>query len=641
MPSEMEKLFAGWRRLLACMAAGVLPASGTNSLRCLSDGALEMTLEANHELVQAALPVMREYASCFGREGGLLVLLSLDGTLLTSAGAPHLEGNPVFRPGVMLEGECEEPRAAWECRLEPVLGGKNRPIGCLCLLLPRGNFHAAFPQLLSAMAADIHNQHHLHDLLSDQSAVLELLSAGIVILDRQGGIKAANAHARRMLGIPGDESISLGPVSAFVKDGQPFMQILGRRQAVMDEEVTLQTGRGEHRYILSASFIPEDKGVVCTLAEASRMQKFAVRTAGSKAIYRFSDILGQSDIIVNAVQLAKIAAQSDITTLLLGESGTGKELFAHAIHNGSSRHSGPFVVVNCGALPRDLVQAELFGYESGAFTGAARNGKPGKFELADGGTIFLDEIGEMPMEAQTNLLRLIQNREISRVGGTTTRSVDVRIVAATNKNLRDAVAAGTFRSDLYYRLGVLIINIPSLRDRAQDITLLATHFLRKYASVLNRPITEFAPKALQALMHYSWPGNIRELENIVERAVNLAGGARITEADLPGFLPAGLTASRMDQPGVGFAQNGGQFAPQARESGPAEESGQEQGRSQGYTGSNLYQREYQTIVDTLDRCNGNIRLTAQELGIARSALYGKLTRFGIDYTSFRRRYRQR
>ena len=606
----------GWRKSLTARAAGcgsedALPPSGLNTV-----------LEANHEVLQAAVPIMKEYEECFMRERGLLALLSPDGVLLHGTGDAALAESAGFRPGTVLpgtvrpeavseKGRGEDASARWGCWIEPLRGGKRRIMGFLALLLPRAACHAATPALLHAIAANINNQHHVHDLLSDQSAVLELLTDGVVILDRRGGIKAANAHARRMLDIPGEENTSLGPISDFVRDGAPFMQILGQKRTVMDEEATLRVGNAQKRYILSASFIPEDKGVVCTLAETARMQKFAVRTAGSKAIYRFSDILGESDVIVNAVQLARVAAQSDITTLLLGESGTGKELFAHAIHNGSARKSGPFVVVNCGALPRDLVQSELFGYEAGAFTGAAKNGKPGKFELADGGTIFLDEIGEMPMEAQTNLLRLIQNKEVARVGGTTTKSVDVRIVAATNRNLSEAVARGTFRSDLFYRLSVLVINIPALRSRSSDIAALAAHFLRKSASALNRPLPGFAPEALQALRHYSWPGNIRELENIIERAVNVAKSSLIAASDLPDFLSLRQEIPREDQ------------------SSPED----------AYTGDNLYMQECRAIINTLSRCNGNIRLAAQELGIARSALYGKLTRFGIDYAKFRNRYR--
>lgn len=602
----IEEQLAAWQRNL------VARADGTSQCPVLSPHDWQKARETNRELVLTAVPIVENYEECFRKERGLLILLSPEGTLLHSAGDVELMRSREFRPGAVLTESCgSDGLHRWECCIEALRGGKQRLMGFLGLLLPCEVCRASTPALLHAIAADINNQHHIHDLLSDQSTVLELLTDGIVILDRRGGIKAANAQGRRILGIPGEESISLGPVSAFVQDGEPFMQILSRKQAVMDEEMTLRVKNVSKRYILSASFIPEDKGVVCTLAETARMQKFAVRTAGSKAIYRFSDILGRSDAIANAVQLAKVAAQSDITTLLLGESGTGKELFAHAVHNGGARRNGPFIVVNCGALPRDLVQSELFGYEAGAFTGAARNGKPGKFELADGGTIFLDEIGEMPMEAQTNLLRLIQNREVARVGGTSVKSVDVRIIAATNRNLSEAVAAGTFRSDLFYRLSVLGINIPALRNRPDDIPLLAAHFLGKYASALGRSIVGFSSGALRILQHYSWPGNIRELENIIERAVNLAKGPHITDSELPEHL------------------SGRQEVPRAEPAAPHHE----------YTGANLYQREYQIIVDTLARCNGNIRLTAQELGIARSALYGKLTRFGIDYAGFRNKYR--
>ena len=278
------------------------------------------------------------------------------------------------------------------------------------------------------------------------------------------------------------------------------------------------------------------------------------------------------------------------------------------MHNGSARKNGPFVAVNCGALPRELVQSELFGYESGAFTGAARNGKPGKFELADGGTIFLDEIGEMPMDVQANLLRLLQNKEVSRVGGTTTKEVDVRIIAATNRNLTAAVERGSFRSDLYYRLCVLVINIPSLRSRDSDITLLAEHFLHKYASALGRDIRGFTPEAMRILQNCPWPGNIRELENVVEYVVNMATQPYIRESDLPAMLRPAPARELSPQP-----------TPERM--------------------ATLSQLERQSIIDTLDHCNGNVRLASQELGIARSALYNKLTRFGIDPASFRHKYR--
>ena len=203
--------------------------------------------------------------------------------------------------------------------------------------------------------------------------------------------------------------------------------------------------------------------------------------------------------------------------LILGESGTGKELFAQSIHNASPRASRPFVAVNCGALPRNLVESELFCYEDGAFTGASRTGKPGKFELADGGTIFLDELGEMPMDAQVSLLRLLQNGEVTRIGGKSSRTVSVRVIAATNKNLEEAVRQHTFREDLYYRLNVFTLVLPPLRSRMSDIELLAEHFLLKFAGSLGKDVRGFTSGALALLRRYQWPGNIRELENVIER----------------------------------------------------------------------------------------------------------------------------
>lgn len=628
-------IFASWRRCIRHFRGKDAPPAPV-----LSAQALRPILEANHEIIRTADPIMREYEDFFVKECGALLLASADGVLLHGVGDNALLRSDGFRVGTVLTedsqgtnavGLCLREQAhvdvlghehfasrlqAWGCDAEPLRGGKRRILGILVLVLPLRGHHASASALLHAIVSNINNLHHVHDLLSDQDTVLEILNEGIIILDKLGGIKAANAQARRMLGIPHQDPAALGRISDYVRDGEPFMGILKRKKPVMDEESTLPLAQTRLRCILSASFIGENKGVVCTLAESERMQKYAVRTAGSKAIYTFADILGASDVIGNALQLAEMAAQSDITTLLLGESGTGKELFAHAIHNAGNRKHGPFIVVNCGALPRDLVQSELFGYEAGAFTGAMKNGKPGKFELADGGTIFLDEIGEMPLEAQTNLLRLIQNKEVSRVGGTITKTVNVRILAATNRNLPDAVARGTFRSDLYYRLSVLVINIPALRDRPTDIPALAGHFLRTYAEALNRPPADFSPDAMRALTRHAWPGNIRELENVVERMVNICHKTRIERADLPDFLrgPAPRSADIAEVAAAGIR----------REKTPV---------------SNLYEHERQVIMDTLTRCNGNMCLSARELGIARSALYAKLARFGIDHAPYRKKYR--
>ena len=299
------------------------------------------------------------------------------------------------------------------------------------------------------------------------------------------------------------------------------------RKNIRDRECFFNlTDGGSLQCMLSAAPIPNDKGMVLFLHEASKAQRLAAHSVGAKAIYTFSSIIGESPSLQKAIELSKVASHSNITTLILGESGTGKELFAHAIHNASARKNAPFVVVNCGALPRDLIQSELFGYDPGAFTGAQKQGKPGKFELAEGGTIFLDEIGDMPLEAQINLLRVIQNKEVSRIGGKFSRPIDVRIIAATNKRLQQSVRDGSFREDLFYRLSVLTIDVPPLRERQQDVMLLAESFLRAGVQAIHKPCRGFSAEVAEIFSRYPWPGNVRELENIMRKTAQELGIAR-------------------------------------------------------------------------------------------------------------------
>jgi len=239
---------------------------------------------------------------------------------------------------------------------------------------------------------------------------------------------------------------------------------------------------------------------------------------------------------------SKAAAGSDSTILLLGESGTGKDVFAQAIHNASGRNRGPFVAINCGAIPRELIASELFGYTEGAFTGAKRGGSPGKFELADGGTLFLDEIGEMPAELQTTLLRVLEQKTVTRIGGTEVIPVNVRIIAATNKDLSKEVVRGTFRQDLYYRLNVVSIRLAPLRERKEDIIPLARHFIGHLSAKLGKEPLKLENKVTSLIQSYCWPGNVRELQNVVERALHLAKGNNFTEDLLPEEILSGSTA---------------------------------------------------------------------------------------------------
>lgn len=319
----------------------------------------------------------------------------------------------------------------------------------------------------------------------------------------------------------------------------------------------------------------------------------------------FAMIIGSSPGITVARNLAGRAARGDSNVLLLGETGVGKEVFARAIHEAGRRAHGPFVVVNCAAVPESLMESELFGYEEGAFTGALKTGKPGKFEQASGGTIFLDEIGDMPLTLQAKVLRVIQERIIERLGGIRGVPVDVRLIAATNKNLREMVATGKFREDLYYRLDVITITIPPLRERKQDMPELVDCFLRKLNKVCHTSVTGVHPAVMDAFLSYHWPGNLRELENVLERALNLTDGNEIRPEDIPVCFWETL-GSRPDDP-------------------------------QGFRGPGLNEslaaHERAILVATLRAAGNNRTRAARMLNISRSGLYKKLRRYGIPSKS--------
>lgn len=255
-----------------------------------------------------------------------------------------------------------------------------------------------------------------------------------------------------------------------------------------------------------------------------------------KSKYKFNDLIGISPAFLATKKLAERISESNSSVLLIGDSGTGKELFAHAIHHSSMRSSLPFVAINCASIPEHLLESELFGYEDGAFTGAKKGGKKGQFEIAKNGTLFLDEIGDMPVSMQSKLLRVLQEKEVQRVGGQKSIAVDVRIIAATHRDLEKLVEEGKFRQDLYYRLNVIKIEIPSLKERIEDIPLISLSLLKKLEGKFYRKGIELSVEVVERLMQHSWPGNIRELENVLERSINVLDGKTIEVAHLPLYL---------------------------------------------------------------------------------------------------------
>ncbi|KAF5061192.1 MAG: sigma 54-interacting transcriptional regulator [Sedimentibacter saalensis] len=369
-----------------------------------------------------------------------------------------------------------------------------------------------------------------------ESAIVETLTDGVLTVDKDGFVTYLNQVGAEILCVNREKSI--GKHISNVVDFKPVvLDVLKTGKGYIDKEFLLTNAAGiKIHFIKTAVPIKDENGnvvtVVDTFRKIKRVNKFLNEMTGAYANFNFEDIIGSSSKLQDCINTAKAAAGSLSNVLITGESGTGKELIAHSIHNYSDRRKQPFVSINCGAIPRELLESELFGYEPGSFTGASTKGRIGKFELADGGTIFLDEIGEMPMDMQVKLLRVIQDRKLTRVGGNSVFDLDVRIIAATNKNLLDLCKKGIFREDLYYRINVLHVNLPSLRERKEDIHELIRHFIKKVSNYLNKTVNDISPGAMKKILSYSWPGNIRELENAIERAVNLCSGSVITENEI-------------------------------------------------------------------------------------------------------------
>jgi DNA-binding NtrC family response regulator len=317
--------------------------------------------------------------------------------------------------------------------------------------------------------------------------------------------------------------------------------------------------------------------------------------------YQFDNIVGRSAGMREIFHTVERVAPTRATVLLAGESGVGKDMIARAIHHHSPRRNHPFVKINCTAIPENLMESELFGYEKGAFTGANAT-KPGKFEQADQGTVFLDEIGDVPGNIQVKLLRILQERQFERLGSNVTRNVDVRVVAATNVDLREALEQGRFREDLYYRLNVVPINIPALRERKGDIPFLAIHFVKKLSKELGSAAREIAPAAIDRLLEHSWPGNVRELENTIERSLVLAGGTTLEASDI-----------RIEAPRVSAA------AAAAAQQLPLLPEGE-----------TLEHWEQMMIREALRRANGNKSQAARSLGLTRNALRYRLSQMGLE-----------
>ena len=447
-----------------------------------------------------------------------------------------------------------------------------------------------------------------------ESAVIETMTDGVLTVDKDGFLTFLNQIGAEILGV--DRESSIGRHVSDVVDFKPvILDVLKTGKGYIDKEFLVTRRNGEKiHFIKTAVPIKDEKGniitVVDTFRKIKRVNKMLNELNGAYANFCFDDIIGSSDKIQDCISKGKIAAQSMSNVLITGESGTGKELIAQSIHSYSDRKNQPFVSINCGAIPRELLESELFGYEPGSFTGASSKGRMGKFELADGGTIFLDEIGEMPIDMQVKLLKVIQDRKLTRIGGNHIFDLDVRIIASTNRDLFEQCKKGRFREDLYYRINVLNISLPPLRERKEDIEFLVHHFINKLSVKLNKEIKDISQTAMDRIMCYDWPGNIRELENTVERAVNLCSINTISEEEI-------LTDNMID------ALNSKSF------------SGSSQHKNTDILSGNdvepLEVLEKRAIERALNLSDGNITTTAALLKVTRNTIYNKMKKYNLTY----------
>ena len=463
------------------------------------------------------------------------------------------------------------------------------------------DFVEKMADLLAAKADQQESLENVEVSRNEMSTVLETTHEGIFALDQKGYVKHCNNRAATLFDTTKRDLI--GRHISKLMPGSPAIKVLETGRGYTENEEIFKVDGGQHHFIVTVKpFCNGDEidGVVVSFRDITEAQKLVYNFSTRAIKNTVDDIIGTSEKIMIAKKQALITARGNSTVLITGESGTGKEMFAKAIHYASSRSDHPFITVNCGAIPENLLESELFGYEKGAFTGASEKGKAGKFELADGGTIFLDEIGDMPLHLQVKILHVLQNMRFERVGGSKSIIVDVRVIAATNKNLEKLIDEGKFREDLYYRLSVIPLSIPPLRERREDIKMLMYHFLRKYNTFMNRKITGFSPAVEDLYLNHDWPGNVRELENAVEYGTNMAFGDTIDIDEVPARI------MKKEEEIVKFKNLDKPLAEQIK----------------------LYEREI--ITRKLKQHNGVKDAVARELGLSRATLYRKLSELDIN-----------
>ncbi len=594
------------------------------SKKILYDNELQKRFAANRDLILTAAPYMDQLINFVKGFNFFVLLTDGEGCILNALGDEKILSKAFslkMVPGafmneenigtnsmsmvistkmpVQISGDDHFIRAyhKWTCSAAPIKDSKGRLIGVLNLTGYAEFVHSHTLGMVIAASNAIEEMLKVKECNKIQNMnykhiknIFNSSPVAIITSDINGKIKICNKKAQDMFGIRSNKS-ETDKMEDIIENWNDIRTSIYLGESTSKETIMVALRNKTQYQVTTSSIYNCDDDNIEIVYVFEKIKKVNKKNNG-QAYYTFGKIIGQDENFTKVINYAKKISDSKSTILIMGESGTGKEVFAQSIHNYSSRVDGPFVALNCGAIPKQLIESELFGYEEGAFTGAKKGGNLGKFELADGGTIMLDEIGEMPLDMQIKLLRVVQEGVITRIGSSKSIPVDVRIIAVTNRDLKKEVEAGRFRKDLYYRLNVLPLYLPPLRERKKDIPLLIQYFVENIAQKLNKKEPVISEEYLKKMINYNWPGNIRELENLVELIVNT------------GSIPAGyFTEENCDNEVLVDI-------------------------SDDCLKLDYVEKEHVTKV--LKKFKGNITHSAEALGIRRNTLYSKIKKYNIQ-----------
>lgn len=613
--SIRKDIAEGWKR---CRENGVnhIFAKGVS----VDSKTFEKILTANHELIRVSEIILQQAYHSVMDSDAIIFITDAKGCILTQykdSSTLDPTNETCLLPGYVwredangmtsmdLAMRLDKPvrivGAEHYCINQEICAGSSAPIhdesgkilGSLNLITLIGQYSKHSLGVVTAGAALIENHLRLEQTLRLFKKTFNTMSEGMILIDQNYEIEEMNASAKKILGLS-DEALRFFDIRKALRFDS-FENFLQKKQ----KELDFYLDRRTVHCIVDVDIVELRQNRVfyaIVFRAAKTVNKMINKMTGNAAIYTFDDIITEDEKMLALITYAKKIAPIDCSVLITGPSGTGKELFAHAVHNASPRSKGPFIAINCSALPADLVESEIFGYEAGAFTGAKQGGQTGKIELADGGTLFLDEVGELPLNIQSKLLRVLDNHRITRLGGKMEKEIDVRIITATNRNLEDEIKNKNFRLDLFYRINTVTLVIPPLCERKGDVVLLSQYFLQKLNRESEHQVYSIDAAVLSVFRAFDWPGNVRQLQNVMMRSFYVCETSKLSLADLPDTVKGLKNKVVSENTAVS---------------------------------SKMQDAERDVILKAIESCGGNMTAAALQLDIAKSTLYRKIKRYHI------------